>query len=92
MNVISEADDDRKQLEIYELADALIRGDITAEEADRLGRLIESDAAARADYLRFMHDSAKLCRWSIVWRNSGGEGREGRGEAGKEIAERRGGE
>ena len=86
-------DDDRKELEVYELADALIRGDITAEESARLGRLIESDAQARAHYLRFMHDSAKLCRWSIVWTNSresgewtagsredGGERREGRRE------------
>ena len=82
MNGISDADDNRTQLEIYELADALVRGDITAAESDRLGRLIESDPDARAHYLRFMHDSARLCRWSSVWRNSKGSG-EGRAQSAK---------
>ncbi len=94
--MVSEMDDDPKPREVYELADALMRGDITAEQSDRLGWLIENDADARLHYLRYMHDSAKLCRWSTMWSGSGGNrrGAEERGEGRegwKESAGERGG-
>ena len=75
-------DYDPKQREVYELADALVRGDITPDQSQRLGRLIADDADARVEYLRFMHDSAKLCRWSVMWSTSGDDG-EARGCGGK---------
>ncbi len=54
---------DPKQREVYELADALLSGAITAEKSDRLGKLVSDDVEARRHYVRFMHDSATLCQW-----------------------------
>ena len=54
---------DPKRREVYELADALLNRAITAEEADRLGKLVSDDVEARRHYVRFMHDSAALCQW-----------------------------
>jgi hypothetical protein len=79
-----------KQIEVYELADALVRGAITPEEQERLVQLVENDAEAREHYIRFMHDSAKLCRWSVAWRNSDPQWAAICGEAPEEGSEVRG--
>ena len=63
---LTESDPDPKRQEIYDLADALLSGEITATEANRLERLVCTDPAARRCYVRFMHQSAKL--HSGAWR------------------------
>ena len=57
------SDSDPLRHEVYELADALLSGSLTAEEAQRLERLISSDPNALRHYVRFMHDSATLSQW-----------------------------
>ncbi len=58
---------ERLQREVYELADAQLRRTIAAEGARRLGELVRNNPDARRHYVRFMHDSAKLCQWSSAW-------------------------
>jgi hypothetical protein len=60
-------DAERLQREVYELADAQLRRTIAAEGARRLGELVRNNPEARRHYVRFMHDSAKLCQWSSAW-------------------------
>ena len=54
---------DRLREEVYELADSLLRGTITDDEARRLKQLARQSAEARRHYARFMYDSVKLCQW-----------------------------
>ena len=60
-------DADPLQREVYELADALLHRTIIADRTRRLGELVRSNPDARRHYVRFMHDSAKLCQWSAAW-------------------------
>jgi hypothetical protein len=55
---------DRKVWQVYRLADAVVRGTITAESARRLDELLRTDAEARRLYVEYMVDSAAFCRWS----------------------------
>ena len=68
------SDSDRKREEVYELADALLGDALTAEQARRLDEFVCNDLDARRHYVRFMHQSAKLCQWSIAARAAKGKG------------------
>ena len=57
---------DPKRREVYELADALLRDAITADEVRRLKELLSNDAEARRWYMRFMHQTILLRTWSLV--------------------------
>ena len=72
---------DAKYREMYALADALLSGAITAEEARRLDELLCNDEEARQYYAEFMYDSATFCAW-----NSATTAQEGERGPGEEVA------
>jgi hypothetical protein len=87
MNAPAPEDRDLTRREVYELADALLCDGLSAEEVQRLERLLCEDAEARRHYVRFMHHSARLCRLSsAVMDAEGAEGsRLGRRTDGKSV-------
>ena len=71
MTIFQTADADSKQREIYTLADAVLDGAITEEQACSSTQLICNDADARRFYLQFMSDSAMLREWSSAAQERG---------------------
>ena len=55
---------DAKQREMYALADGLLSGTITADEAKHLDELLCNDAEARRYYAQFIYDSATFWHWN----------------------------
>ena len=55
---------DAKQREMYALADGLLSGTITADEAKHLDELLCNDAEARRYYAQYIYDSATFWHWN----------------------------
>jgi len=53
-------DDELIEQEVYDLADACLRGDMSPAQAERLRKLVCDDARACRHYVRFMYDSCGL--------------------------------
>jgi hypothetical protein len=66
MNGFDRKDGERVRHEIYELADAFLCDGLSDDEVRRLEKLLCEDTEARRHYVRFMHQSAKLCRLSTA--------------------------
>ena len=64
---------DPKRREVYELADALLAGTISADQSRRLAELVGADDESLAHYIRFMCDSATLGQWGLESETSDGE-------------------
>ena len=63
MSEISPNNRDQKRSEVYDLADALLSGAISAEQSRRLADLVGGDDESLRHYIRFMYDSATLGQW-----------------------------